>query len=78
VTVAFVAVVRMLSPSSAGRSAIDAVSEAIVKADWVETLETLEALPFLDLVRFGLGLWLFMRTKKAQSEERLKCSSLHN
>lgn len=78
--VALVAVVRILSPSSAGRSANEGASEAIVNADCVESLETFEILPFLDFVRFAAGLfvWLLMRVKKAQSDERLKCSSLPN
>lgn len=75
VVVAFVAVVRTLSPSSAAKSRTECASDAIVSCDCVESLEAFEAR--LALVRFAAGLLVWLtRVKKEQSDERLKCSSL--
>jgi hypothetical protein len=50
--------VRILSPSSAGTSTTDPESEATVKVDCVESLETFELLYFLGLVLLTTGLCL--------------------
>lgn len=47
-----VAVVRTLSPSSGGRSAIEGASDVTVYIDCAESLEVLDALGFLPLVDF--------------------------
>jgi hypothetical protein len=69
-----VAVVTILSSSSAGRSSIEGASDAMVNADCVDTLEALDALGFLvfvDFVAVLLPSWALKRAKKAQSGERL-------
>lgn len=73
---AFVAVVKMLSSSSAGRSS--GASDATVNADCVDSLDALDVLSRLDFAFLGAGLFRcsLTRAKKGHSGERLKCSSL--
>lgn len=70
----------MILSSSSGRvSAIDGASEAMVKFDWVDNLEALDALGFLVLAVFlaGLSPWYeLVKTKKGHSGDRFLCSSL--
>ena len=74
--VEFVAVVRTLSSSSAGRSPSDGASEATVNVDCVESLEAFDTLLAFVLLAAGLCLWTLTSLKKGQSGDRLKCSSL--
>lgn len=56
--VAFVAVVRVLSSSPAGRSVTDGASEATVNEDCVDSLEAFDVLSLLALVLLAAGLCL--------------------